>query len=144
MDEDMTNIDEFKFGFGGRSLLLEMGENFFIAIVILGEDYEPLLAKTRVVVRDIEKKYGAVLDDWPGELDDFNGVDEIILRLLSLDDLSESAMEAVKKGGIKEKVFKLWSIKYADLIQKSVMPGSRVLRNLRLDLKRRSINGTKG
>jgi hypothetical protein len=135
MDEDVTNIDKFKFGFGGRSLLLEMGENFVIAIVILGEDYEPLLAKTRVVVRDIEKKYGSVLDDWPGELDDFNGVDDIIIRLLSLDDFSEAAREAVRKGGIKEKVFTIWSRKYADLIHKSVIPGSRILRNMKLDFK---------
>jgi hypothetical protein len=134
MDEDITSIDEYKFGFGERSLLLEMGEDFFIAIVVLGTEYESLLVKTRAIVQDIERQFESVLDDWPGELNDFEGVDEIITSLLPMDDLSESERKAVLKGGIRNRVFKLWSSKYAQLLQKSLMPKTSLWQNLNLQL----------
>jgi hypothetical protein len=132
--EERTDISEYKFGFGGRRLILETGEHLFIAIVVLGMENKSLLAKTKDIVRDIEKRYESAFGNWRGDLDDFAGVDELILTLLPHEGLSEEERMAIQKEGIREKVFEIWSSKYLPLLQKGLMPKTHLWNNLRLDL----------
>lgn len=134
MDEGSTGIGEYRFGFGERRLVLEMGEHFFIAMVVLGREDKSMIAKTKAIVQDIEEKYGSVLDDWQGEINGFKGIDEIIVTLLPLDDLSEAERKAISKEGIREKVFELWSTKYLQLLQKALIPKSHLWKNLKWEL----------
>jgi hypothetical protein len=132
--EGKTNISECKLGFGGRRLVVEMGEHLFITIVVLGMENKSLLTKTKEVVKDIEKRYESVIDNWCGVLDDFTGVDELIMTLLPEESLSEEERIAIHKEGIREKVFEIWSSKYLPLLQKGLMPKAHLWDNLRLDL----------
>jgi hypothetical protein len=134
MDEGSTGIGEYRFGFGERRLILEMGEHFFIAMVVLGREDKSMIAKTKAIVQDIEEKYGSVLDDWQGEINSFKGIDEIIVTLLPLDDLSEAERKAISKEGIREKVFELWSTKYLQFLQKGLIPKSHLWKNLKWEL----------
>jgi hypothetical protein len=90
--------------------------------------------KTKDVVKDIEKRYESAFGNWRGELDDFAGVDELILALLPQEGLSEEERMAIQKEGIREKVFEIWSSKYLPLLQKGLMPKAHLWDNLRLDL----------
>jgi hypothetical protein len=135
MEEGKANIGEYKFGFGERRLILEMGEHFFIAMVILGTENKSMFAKAEAIVRDIEERYESVVGNWAGDLDDFTGVDEIIVTLLSLEDLSELERMAIWKEGIRDKVFELWSSKYLHLLQKGLIPKAHLWKNLNMKLE---------
>jgi hypothetical protein len=135
IEEGSTGIGEYRFGFGDRRLILEMGEHFFIAMVVLGMEDKSVIAKTKAIIQDIEEKYGSVLDDWQGEINDFKGIEEIIITLLPFDDLSEEERKAIWKEGIREKVFELWSTKYLSLLQKHLIPKAHLWKNLKWELK---------
>jgi len=128
-DKSEKNIALYKFEFGERRIILKIGEHFFIAIVLLGTEDKPLLSKSEVIIRDIEEKYGSVLNEWDGFLDDFIGVDEIILKLFPMDKLSEMGGKEVQKE--EKKVFNLWSKMWHSLMQGDLMPKPHIWKNLK-------------
>jgi hypothetical protein len=134
IEDGQTDISECKLGFGGRRLILEMGDHVFIAIVVFGIENKPLITKTKDIIKDIEKRYESAIRNWCGELDDFTGVDELIFTLLPQECLSDEEMMVIQKDGIHEKVFEIWSTKYLPLIQKGLIPKAHLWNNLRLDL----------
>ncbi len=134
IQEGQTNISECKLGFGDRRLILEMGEHLYIVIVVFGMENKSLITKTKDIIEDIEKRYESVIGDWHGELDEFTGVDELILTLLPQECLSDEEMIATQKNGVREKVFEIWSSKYLPLLQKGLMPKAHLWNNLRLEL----------
>jgi hypothetical protein len=96
-----------KLEFGEKNILLEKGDHFFIAVVFAGKENNSLLSKISKVVDEIEEKYGDVLEDWDGEMSLFEGADEKIQTLLSLDEFSE---EKIKEAMEKDKISEKWSM----------------------------------
>jgi hypothetical protein len=94
-----------KLEFGEKSILLERGNHYFIALIFTGRDSFP---KLKGVMEDIEERYGSVLGDWDGEMRVFKGSDEIISWLLPLEKLSEEEKEKIKDAREKEKVIEKW------------------------------------
>lgn len=94
-----------KLEFGEKSILLERGNHYFIALIFTGRDSFPGL---KGVMEDIEERYGSVLAKWDGEMRVFKGSDEIISRLLPLEKLSEEEKEKIKDARKKEKVIEKW------------------------------------
>jgi hypothetical protein len=128
------DIGLYKFEFGGRRLILETGKHFFIAIVLLGLENKSLLTKSEVIVRDIEEKYGPVLGEWCGDMNDFRGVDEIIITLLPLEDLSKAERKAIAEEENRKKIFELWSKIQLSIMQEGLIPRPRTWKNLRMKL----------
>ncbi|UCF07174.1 MAG: hypothetical protein JSW28_05830 [Thermoplasmata archaeon] len=102
----------YKFILGEKNVILRMGQSFFIALVIKGEENKALLDKADAVIREIQEKYGGIFYKWPGEMTDFEGAHEIIIRLLPLEELSEAEKETIKDKGWLKKVLDLWSMMY--------------------------------
>ena len=109
-----ADLRSYKFELGERNVLLRMGKYFYIAIVINGEENKAIYDKSEAIVQDIQERYGDVFSDWRGEMKNVEGADEIITRLLSLEELSEAERETIKNKGLLKKVFKLWSMMYDD------------------------------
>ncbi|UCG68920.1 MAG: hypothetical protein JSV09_14200 [Thermoplasmata archaeon] len=124
----------YKFEFGDRRLILKTGKHFFIAIVLLGMENKSLLSKSDAIVKDIEHRYGTVLEEWSGDKDDIDGVDEIIMSLLPLDELSEDERKAIKEG-MGRKIFEIWSKIQLSLSQENLIPKPGIWKNLNWKLK---------
>jgi hypothetical protein len=54
-----------KLEFGEKSILLERGNHYFIALIFTGRDSFP---KLKGVMEEIEERYGSVLANWDGEM----------------------------------------------------------------------------
>jgi hypothetical protein len=85
-----------KLEFGEKNILLEKGNHFFIAIVFSGVENKNLLEKIQVVIKEIEEKFGDVLENWTGDMHVFIDTDEILEPLLSLEKLSEEERKKLK------------------------------------------------
>lgn len=69
-----------KLEFQGNNILIERGEFMYLAIVFSGKPGKKLGNELRLMRKDIEADYANVLPDWKGDLDDLNGVEDIIER----------------------------------------------------------------
>jgi hypothetical protein len=107
--EAKGDVGPYKFELGERNVILRMGKQFYIAIVIKGKENKALIDKFDSIVRDIQERYGDVFYNWSGEMKDVEGVDEIIMKLLPLEELSEAERETVKDKGLLKTVFEIWS-----------------------------------
>jgi hypothetical protein len=107
--EAKGDVGPYKFDLGERNVILRMGKQFYIAIIIKGKENKALLDKFDSIVRDTQERYGDVFDNWSGEMKDVEGVNEIIMKLLPLEELSEAERETVKDKGLLKKVFEIWS-----------------------------------
>ncbi|UCE38524.1 MAG: hypothetical protein JSW00_04655 [Thermoplasmata archaeon] len=103
------NVGQYKFELGERNVILRMGKNFYLAIVTKGEENEALIDKFSAIVDDIQERYGDVFKNWSGEMKYVEGVDEIIMKLLPLEELSEAERETIKDKGFLKKVIEIWS-----------------------------------
>jgi hypothetical protein len=78
-----------KLEFGDKNILLEKGYHFFVAVLFSGRENRDLLARAKIVVDEVEEKYGHVFEDWDGEMEAFDGAFEIIGELLTIENLPE-------------------------------------------------------
>jgi hypothetical protein len=85
-----------KLEFGKRNIMLEKGNHFFIALVFSGVENKQLLNNIQKVIKDIEEKYGDVLENWTGDMHVFIDTDETLESLLSLEKLSEEERVQLK------------------------------------------------
>jgi len=127
-------IDKYKFELGDRSIILDMGNHFFLAIVLLGREDEELRLKARDVVRKIEDEYSSVLEDWGGEMKEFRGAEDYIMSLLPIEELPEEELEAIIEEEQKEEIFEMWSSKLISLVQSGFIPTAKTLKKLNLRL----------
>lgn len=98
-----------KLEFGEKSIFLEKGSNFFIAIVFTGIENRALLKKIDDTAEDIENKYGDVLEIWDGDTKAFKGADAIVRGLLSFEEfptmepiISEEELTGIEAPGLEE------------------------------------------
>lgn len=128
------NVEKYKFELGERSIILDMGNHFFIAMVLTGREDEELRQKTRAVVVDIDREYGAVLEDWGGGMEELSGAENYIMSLLPIEELPEQELEAIVEEEQIEEIFEMWSTKLVSLMQAGIVPKSRTLTKLNLKL----------
>jgi hypothetical protein len=129
-EEAEKDIGLYKLEFGERNIILQMGNHLFIAVVMIGREDKALLSKSETLIRDIEEKYQEVIPDWSGSMKEFSGVDEMIMSLLPLEELSEEERKAISEEKMKDKVFELWSKMYTTLKQETFMPKAHIWKNL--------------
>lgn len=124
------DIGLYKFEFGERRIILKTGKHFFLAIVLLGVENKSLLSNSEATVQDIEERYGSALEEWGGDMDDLRGIDEFIIKLLPLDELSEDERKAIAEEGMGRKIFELWSKIQHSLVQENLIPKPGIWKNL--------------
>jgi hypothetical protein len=129
-EEAKKDIGLYTLEFGDRNVVLKMGNHLFIALVMLGKHDKELLDKSEAILRDIEEKYKDVIVDWDGTMRHFLGVDEMIMPLLPLEELSEEERETVIKDNLQKKVFELWSKIHLPQIQDNLIPRAHTWKNL--------------
>jgi len=125
-------IEKYKFELGERSIILDMGSHFFLAIVLMGREDEELRLKTKGVVSDIEREYRSVLEKWDGEMKDFEGAEDYIMTLLPIEELPEEELEAILVEEKPEEVFDMWSSKLISLMHAGFIPTAQTLKKLKL------------
>jgi hypothetical protein len=64
-----------KMEFGGNNILIERGENIFLAVIFTGTAGTKLVNHVKQIIKDIEGEYGPVLDEWNGDLSEFEELD---------------------------------------------------------------------
>jgi hypothetical protein len=114
--EPRKEIELYRFEFGEKNIILDRGNNFFIAVVFTGKENEILLDKVEVKINEIEERYGDVFIEWKGSMADFKEADEIILDLLSLEELSETDREKIKDEGLLSKARDFWTNIYQEYL----------------------------
>ncbi len=75
--------------FENKNIMIELGENFYLAIVYLGKATTKMKYKAEEVMKDIEVEFGEIGDDWDGDMGVWDGTREHIFRLFSDDEDDE-------------------------------------------------------
>jgi hypothetical protein len=89
-------------------MILKTGGYFYMVVVVKGKEDTNLLDKIDSIIMDIQNKYGNVIDTWAGEMNDVEGINEIIIELLPLEELSEEERENIKDRGLLKKAIEVW------------------------------------
>ncbi|UCE75337.1 MAG: hypothetical protein JSV56_06460, partial [Methanomassiliicoccales archaeon] len=92
-DTGLTRMD-----FGEKKILIEHGHTIFLTS-ILGEGEPRYLPLYMVeVLREVEEKYGDVLDGWQGNYSQLEGIDDIVKKLLNVTDEKGAEVEGFESG----------------------------------------------
>ncbi|NYT11577.1 MAG: PKD domain-containing protein [Methanomassiliicoccales archaeon] len=73
-DEEATGIR--RLDFGDKKIMVEKGDNIYMAVVLHGTGGEKVQQKMQHVLNSIEKEYGQELQDWNGDLEKVRGIKE--------------------------------------------------------------------
>ncbi len=65
-----------------NKVLVERGDKFFLAATVLGEESIYIPFYMAEIIKEIEEKYGEILEDWNGEITQLAGIGEMIRKLL--------------------------------------------------------------
>jgi hypothetical protein len=76
--------------FGESQIVIERGENIFLAVVYKGEYQEKFKEKMRMVLGDVSQEYHEALKEWNGDLDSLRGTKDLMEPLfLSQEEIEE-------------------------------------------------------
>src|SRR5213596_2662735 len=77
-----TRIGMKRLDFGDSKILIERSPHTFLAAVIVGQEPKLLPLYMLQVLKEVEDRYGNVLEKWTGLLHQLEGVDEMIQKLV--------------------------------------------------------------
>jgi hypothetical protein len=86
--------------FGTHKILIEHGQYAFLSTIILGGEPRYLPLFMLEVLREVEKKYGSVLDGWKGTFTELEGIDDIINKLLQVTEEKGADVEGFEASDI--------------------------------------------
>jgi hypothetical protein len=81
--KDDSSFTLRKLDFGSKSVLIERGENIFLAVVLHGKVSKKATHRMKRVVTEIEHEFSLELTGWDGNLDKVRGVNDIMKKLYS-------------------------------------------------------------
>jgi len=81
--KDVTSFNIRRLEFGDKSVLIEKGDNLFLAVILHGKASKKIASRMRGVVAEIEGRFEEHLTDWDGDLDKVRGVTDIVKKLYS-------------------------------------------------------------
>jgi hypothetical protein len=84
--------------FAENKILLEHGHFTFLTAIILGGEPKYLPLFMMEVIKEIEQKYGEILDGWRGSFVELEGIDEIIQKLLNVTEDKGAEVEGFESG----------------------------------------------
>jgi flagellin-specific chaperone FliS len=77
-----TKVGLKRLDFGDSKILIERSQHVFLATVVLGDEPTLLPLYMVEVLREVEERYGDVLEGWSGMLHELAGIDDIIKKLV--------------------------------------------------------------
>jgi PKD repeat protein len=81
--KDITSFTLRKIEFGEKSILVEKGDELYLAVILHGNASKKVSSRMRRIVDAIEEKFEESLKDWDGDLDKVRGVGDIVKTLYS-------------------------------------------------------------
>ncbi len=73
-----------KMAFGEQMIYIEQGNNIFIIAIVEGSGHIFLSLQMMEVLKEVEGKYGSILNDWTGDMRQLKGIDDITNKLLQV------------------------------------------------------------
>ena len=67
---------------GDYQILVEDGQNFFLAVIGKGEDIKPIREKMQRTINKIYNDYGTIINNWRGNMGDFDGIEKEFEELI--------------------------------------------------------------
>ena len=77
-----TRVGMKRLDFGDSKILIERSPHTFLAAVLIGQEPKLLPLYMLQVLKEVEERYGGVLEKWTGLLHQLQGVDEMVKKLL--------------------------------------------------------------
>jgi hypothetical protein len=77
-----TRIGMKRLDFGDSKILIERSPHTFLATVLIGHEPRLLPLYMLQVLKEVEERYGSVLEKWTGLLHQLEGIDDVIRKLL--------------------------------------------------------------
>ncbi len=84
--EDAADFNLKKLEFGEKNIMIARGSNIFIAAVFAGYATEKLESELAEVISEIEERFGEVLKTWDGHMSQVVGTEEIISKLVIMEE----------------------------------------------------------
>ena len=81
--KDITSFTLRKIEFGEKSILIEKGEELYLAVILHGNASKKVSSRMKKVVDAIEDAYGEPLKNWDGDFEKVRGVGDIAKTLYS-------------------------------------------------------------
>jgi tetratricopeptide (TPR) repeat protein/predicted regulator of Ras-like GTPase activity (Roadblock/LC7/MglB family) len=72
-----------KLGYGDCTILVESGDNTYLAAIITGEENEFLISDMRDALVAVDRRYGQVLEKWDGDEEKVKGIEGFLNPLIS-------------------------------------------------------------
>ncbi|TLZ51805.1 MAG: hypothetical protein E6K18_03965 [Methanobacteriota archaeon] len=88
--------------FGQSKILIERSPHCFLASVVLGSEPALLPLYMAEILREIEKKFGDVLNGWSGMLHELPGIDETIRKLVLVTEAPDAEHGALAESEVAE------------------------------------------
>ena len=82
----LTNIEH-----GTSKILVEEGHGFFLAVVGEGDDVAPVKDKMKSTTERIARRYGEIIAEWRGDMQDFKDIEEEFTELIQHSLISSSS-----------------------------------------------------
>ncbi|MEE9151167.1 MAG: DUF5915 domain-containing protein [Thermoplasmata archaeon] len=95
---DRESVGLKRMDFGESKILIEHGHHSFLTAILTGGEPRYLPLYMVEVLKEVEQKYGSVLDGWRGMYSELEGVDEIISKLLQITDEKGADVEGFESG----------------------------------------------
>lgn len=99
-----TKLGLKRMDFGDSKILIERSPNTYVAAVILGKEPRLLPLYMVEILREIEDKYGSVLEHWNGLLNQLAGIEDIIKKLVFVSERVEAEIGELKESPITNTV----------------------------------------
>src|SRR5437016_14439169 len=77
-----TRVGMKRLDFGDSKILIERSPHTFLATVVVGQEPKLLPLYMLQVLKEVEDRYGSVLERWTGLLHQLEGIDEMIQKLV--------------------------------------------------------------
>ncbi len=93
--KDKNAVGLRKMSFGLSTIFIERGRYSFLVAVVVGTEPRLLPLHMVEILREVEEKYGNILKDWKGWLEDVKGIDEIIKKIIFVSDDVKATAEKI-------------------------------------------------
>lgn len=86
--------------FGPNKILIEQGRITFLVTVLIGGEPRYLPLYMLEVLKEVEQKYGEVLEEWDGTYSKLEGINDIIEKLMQVTDQKGAEVEGFETGAV--------------------------------------------
>ena len=99
-----TRVGLKRLDFGESKILLERSEHTYMATVLVGQEPDLLPLYMTEVLREIENKYGRALEGWTGMMQELEGVEEFVAKLIFVTDKEGASLGSLASSPITESI----------------------------------------